>query len=65
VKENATDFVNDFNQFIGDMSLDHVMFKSWVDTMIPIPELDLKNTLKAMEIAGKSYYGGGGGGGEC
>ena len=50
-KKSAIEFIQDFNTFVGDISIDKVMFKSWVSTMVPIPEIDLSSTKKAMEVS--------------
>ena len=56
VKASPADFIKRFNAFIGDISIDKVMFKSFVNSMVPIPEIDLSKTKKAMEDAAQAPY---------
>jgi len=56
LKKTPTEFISDFNTFVGDISIDKVMFKSWVSTMVPVPEIDLTSTRAAMEVAANAPY---------
>ena len=55
-KITPAEFIKKFNSHIADISIDKVMFKSYVNTMVPIPEIDLSSTNKAMKTAADAPY---------